>query len=110
MTPLQMHPSDRLDSPGNGRPKQPWQTLPLVDRAPPPRPLVMGGTRPPPAASGTVRTHWQPDSMPAFPIEPASDPVRQLAESERTSMTLLTLVMYATVTVAVLGYGLQALQ
>jgi hypothetical protein len=62
----------------------------------------MGGTRPPPAASGTVRTHWQPDSMPAFPIEPA--------ESERTSMTLLTLVMCATVTVAVLGYGLQALQ
>ena len=109
MTPLHMHPSDRFDSPSNGRP-QPWQTPPLVDRAPPLKPLVMGGTRPPPAASGTVRTHWQPGSMPVFPIEPANDPVRQLAENERTSMTLLTLVMYATITVAVLGYGLQALQ
>jgi len=70
----------------------------------------MGGTRLPSPASGPVRTHWQPGSMPVFPIEPANDPVRQLAENERTSMTLLTLVMCATITVAVLGYGLQVLQ
>ncbi len=90
-------------------PNRPWQTLPIVDRAPPPKPLVMGNTSPP-STSGPVRAHWQPGSMPVFPIEPANDPVRQLAENERTSMTLLTLVMYATITVAVLGYSLQVLQ
>ena len=110
MTPLHMHPSDRFAGPGNGRPDRPWQRLPIVDRAPPPKPLVMGGTLLPRPVSGPVRTHWQPGSMPVFPIEPANDPVRQLAENERASMTLLTLVMYATITVAVLGYSLQVLQ
>jgi len=108
--PLHLHPSDRFAGPGMVLPERPWPRLPIVDRAPPPKPLVMGRTMPPPPASGMVRTHWQPDSMPVFPIEPADDPVRQLAEHERTSMTLLTLVMCATIAVAVLGYGLQVLQ
>lgn len=108
MTPLYMHPSDGFDGPGIDRPKRPWQALPLGDRAPPPKPLVMGNTSPP-STSGTLRADWQPGAMPVFPIEPANDRVRQLAESERTS-TLLTLVMCATITVAMLGYGLQVLQ
>ena len=109
MTPLQMHPSDRFAAPGIGQPKRPWQALPLSDRAPPPKPLVMGN-RLSQAASDTVHTHWQPGSLPMFPIEPANDPVGQLDENERTSMRLLTLVTCATMTVAALGYGLQVLQ
>lgn len=54
-----------------------------------------------------IRTRWQPGSMPAFPIEPANDPVRHLAEDERSSMTLLALVLCVTITVALLGFGVQ---
>lgn len=56
-----------------------------------------------------IRTRWQPGAVPAFPIEPANDPVRRLAEDDRASMTLLALVLCVTLTVALLGFGLQVL-
>jgi len=92
------------------RPLRPWPTLAPVDKAPPPKPLVMGGTLPPRATSGRVRTHWQPTSMPVFPIEPANDPVQKLADDDRVAMALLALVLCVTVTIALLGFGLQVLQ
>jgi hypothetical protein len=109
MTPLKNHPSDRLARSANGLPLRPWPTLAPVDKAPPPKPLVMGGTLPPRPAS-RVRTHWQPTAMPVFPIEPANDPVQHLVDDDRLAMTLLTLVLCVTVTIALLGFGLQVLQ
>ena len=91
------------------RPLRPWPRLAPVDNAPLPKPLVMGGTLPP-APKATVRTRWQPASMPAFPLEPANDPIRRLVDDERTSMALLTLVLCVTLTIALLGFGLQMLQ
>jgi len=80
-----------------------------VDKAPLPKPLVMG-TLPPVVAKARVRIRWQPDSMPVFPIEPANDPIRHLADDDRASLTLLTLVLCVTVSIALLGFGLQLLQ
>ena len=110
MTPLKTHPSAGAAASGNGRPLRPWPTLVSVDKAPPPKPLVMGGTLPPRPASSRVHTHWQPGSMPVFPIAPANDPVQRLADDDRLAMALLTLVLCVTVTVALLGFGLQVLQ
>lgn len=93
------------------RPMRPWPKLAPLDRAPEPKPLVMGtdqvSTRP---ALARVRTRWQPDSMPTFPIEPADDPVRRLADTERSALTLLTLVLCVTASLALLGFGLQIVQ
>jgi len=91
------------------RPLRPWPHLTPVDKAPLPKPLVMGGTVPP-VPTARVRTRWQPDSMPVFPIEPANDPIRQLADDDRASLMLLTLVLCVTVSIALLGFGLQLLQ
>ena len=109
MTPLKTHPSERLAVAGNGRPLRPWPTLVPFDQAPPPKALVMGGTIPP-LPAGRVRTHWQPTAMPVFPIEPANDPVQHLVDDDRMAMTLLALVLCVTVTIALLGFGLQVLQ
>jgi len=109
MTPLKTQPSERLIGSGNGRPLRPWPTLVPLDTAPVPKPLVMGGTLPPRPAS-RVRTHWQPTAMPVFPIEPANDPLQRLADDDRLAMTLLTLVLCVTVTIALLGFGLQVMQ
>jgi len=68
------------------------------------------GTLPPVARSARVRTRWQPDSMPVFPIEPANDPIHQLARDDRMSLTLLALVLCVTLSIALLGFGLQLLQ
>lgn len=92
------------------RPLRPWPVLMPVDLAPRPKPLVMGGTLPPTSAMARVQTRWQPGSAPTFPIEPANDPVRQLADDDRAGLTLLTLVLCVTVTIALLGFGLQVLQ
>jgi hypothetical protein len=48
--------------------------------------------------------------MPVFPIEPANDPVQHLVDDDRMAMTLLALVLCVTVTIALLGFGLQVLQ
>ena len=48
--------------------------------------------------------------MPTFPIEPADDPVRRLADTERSALTLLTLVLCVTASLALLGFGLQIVQ
>ena len=108
MTPLKKLPSEHLAR-NDGRTLRPWPTLVPLDKAPAPKPLVMGGTLPPRPAS-RVRTHWQPTAMPAFPIEPANDPLQRLADDDRLAMTLLTLVLCVTVTIALLGFGLQVLQ
>lgn len=93
------------------RPLRPWPTLVPPDTAPPPKPLVMGGTLPPIARRGpTVRTRWQPQAMPIFPIEPANDPVQRLVDDDRASMALLALILCVTVSIALLGFGLQVLQ
>jgi hypothetical protein len=110
MTSLQTRPSVHCSESDTGRTLRPWPTLMPVDKAPPPKPLVMGGAVPPRPAMVRVRTHWQPAGMPVFPIEPANDPVRRLAEDDRAAMTLLTLVLCVTVTIALLGFGLQVLQ
>ena len=94
------------------RPLRPWPRLAPVDRAPTPKPLVMGRdddvqSRP---AMARVRTRWQPDSMPTFPIDPAHDPVRRAEQNERAGLTLLTLVLCVSVSLALLGFGLQILQ
>jgi hypothetical protein len=92
-----------------------------VDRAPIPKPLVMGGTLPPRSALAQVHTRWQPLSQPVFttdtptgspcfPIEPANDPIERLADDDRAALTLLTLVLCVTVAIALLGFGLQVLQ
>jgi hypothetical protein len=92
-----------------------------VDRAPIPKPLVMGGTLPPRPAMASVSTRWQPSSRPTFatetlsgspifPIDPANDPIVRLADDDRTALTLLTLVLCVTVAIALLGFGLQVLQ
>jgi len=102
-------PSNRSSAldPRTSHALQSW--LAVVDRAPPPKPLVMGGTMPP-TAGVKVQTRWQPGAMPQFPIEPANDPVERLAADDRTSMTMLALVVCVTLTVALLGFGLQVLQ
>jgi len=110
MTSLQTRLSARFAGSGNGRPLRPWPRLVPVDKAPPPKPLVMGGTLPPQPALAHVRTRWEPTAMPVFPLEPANDPVQRLADDDRTAMTLLTLVLCVTMTIALLGFGLQVLQ
>ena len=92
------------------RPLRPWPKLAPVDRAPSPKPLVMGPDVQSRPALARVRTRWQPDSMPTFPIAPVDDPVRQLERSDRASLTLLTLVLCVTVSIALLGFGLQIVQ
>lgn len=92
------------------RPLRPWPKVAPVDKAPSPKPLVMGSevlSRP---AMARLRTRWQPDSMPTFPIDPANDPLRKVDDNERASLTLLTLVLCVTLSVALLGFGLQVLQ
>lgn len=92
------------------RPLRPWPTLVPPDKAPPPKPLVMDGTLPPGPAAARLQTRWQLDSAPQFPIEPGNDPVRRLHDHDRAGMALLGLVLCATVTIALLGFGLQILQ
>lgn len=92
------------------RPLRPWPTLVPPDTAPPPKPLVMGGTLPPRPAAARLQTRWQPESAPRFPIEPANDPVQRLHDDDRAGMALLGLVLCVTVTIALLGFGLQILQ
>jgi hypothetical protein len=91
------------------RPLRPWPVLMPLDRAPNPKPLVMGGTLPP-TPMAQVRTHWQPSAAPVFPIEPANDPVVRMAEDDRAGLTLLTLILCVTVAIALLGFVLQVLQ
>ena len=91
------------------RPLRPWPVLMPVDRAPLPKPLVMGGTLPPTPVA-RVQTRWQPGAAPVFPIEPANDPVHHLAEDDRAGLTLLTLVLCATIAIALLGFVLQVAQ
>jgi hypothetical protein len=91
------------------RPLRPWPVLMPVDRAPLPKPLVMGGTLPP-TPMAHVRTRWQPAAAPVFPIEPANDPVLHLAEDDRAGLTLLTLILCVTLAIALLGFVLQVLQ
>jgi hypothetical protein len=80
-------------------------------QAPLPRPPVPSrGTLPPVAPKAPVRTRWQPGSMPAFPIEPANDPIQHLADDDSTAMALLALVLCATLTLTLLGFGLQMWQ
>jgi hypothetical protein len=110
MTSLKSHPSARFTGSGTGRPLRPWPTLVALDTAPPPKPLVMGGTVPPRPAKAGVRTRWQATAMPVFPIEPANDPVQRLVDDDRMAMALLALVLCVTVTIALLGFGLQVLQ
>ena len=110
MLPQQTRSRAHAARPGPSRPLRPWPTLMVVDKAPPPKPLVMGGTMPPQAAKARVRTRWEPTAMPTFPIEPTNDPVQRLADDDRTAMALLTLVLCVTVTIALLGFGLQVLQ
>jgi hypothetical protein len=88
---------------------RPWPVLVPLDKAPPPKPLVMGGTIPP-TAKPHLRTHCQASAAPVFPIEPANDPVKHLLDDDRTAMTLLALVLCVTVTIALLGFGLQVMQ
>jgi len=110
MTSLKTQASAALTGSRTGRPLRPWPTLVVLDTAPQPKPLVMGGTLPPKPKKARVQTRWQAASMPAFPIEPANDPVQRLADDDRTAMALLTLVLCVTVTIALLGFGLQVLQ
>jgi hypothetical protein len=112
MTFLQAHVKGvRTTGAAPDRPLRPWPALVPPDKAPPPKPLVMGGTLPPLAPSRhRVRTHWQPQASPVFPIEPANDPVQRLLDDDRASMTLLALILCVTVSVALLGFGLQVLQ
>lgn len=91
------------------RPLRPWPVLVPLDRAPTPKPLVMGGTLPP-TPLAQVRTRWQAGSAPVFPIEPANDPVHRLAEDDRAGLALLTLVLCVTLAVALLGFVLQVMQ
>jgi hypothetical protein len=102
-------------------PLRPWPALMPLDRAPIPKPLVMGGTLPPLPAMARVRTRWQPlnapvfatdgpTGAPSFPIAPANDPIERLADDDRAGLTLLTLVLCVTVAIALLGFGLQVLQ
>jgi hypothetical protein len=107
MTSLQTH-SVMADA-ARQRPLRPWPVLVPLDRAPTPKPLVMGGTLPPTPVA-RVQTRWQPGSAPVFPIEPANDPVVHLAEDDRAGLTLLTLVLCATVAIALLGFVLQVSQ
>jgi len=89
---------------------RPWPVLVPLDKAPPPKPLVMGGTIPPAATNLRVRTRWQPSAAPMFPIEPANDPVKHLLDDDRAALTLLALVLCVTVTIALLGFGLQVMR
>lgn len=95
------------------RPLRPWPRIAALDHAPAPKPLVMGPlgqASAAPQAMARVQTRWQTQAKPTFPIRPASDPVRQVVDNERRGMTLLTLVLCATLSVALLGFGLQVLQ
>lgn len=101
----------RKISPGTASAERlrPWPVLMPLDKAPQPKPLVMGGTLPP-TPIARIRTRWQPSAMPMFPIEPANDPVKHLLDDDRAAMALLALVLCVTVTIALLGFGLQVLQ
>lgn len=87
------------------RPPAPGEQAPL-----PRLPMPRRGTVPPVAPKASVRTRWQPGSMPAFPIEPTNDPLQHLADDDSTAMTLLALVLCATLTLTLLGFGLQVWQ
>ncbi len=104
-----LHSRSTLAEPPAQRPLRPGPVLMPVDRAPTPKPLVMGGTLPP-TPIARVRTRWQPGAAPVFPIEPANDPVHRLAEDDRAGLTLLTLIVCVTLAVALLGFVLQVLQ
>ncbi|HEU5296820.1 MAG TPA: hypothetical protein VFU71_18710 [Burkholderiaceae bacterium] len=69
----------------------------------------MGTTVPPTLPKPPVRTRWQSGAMPAFPLEPANDPVKHLDDDDRVSIAMLALVLCVTVTIALLGFGLQVL-
>lgn len=95
------------------RPLRPWPRIATPDLAPAPKPLVMGSMAPAsaaPPAVARVQTRWQTHARPTFAVRPASDPVRQAVDNERRGMTLLALVLCATLSVALLGFGLQVLQ
>jgi hypothetical protein len=100
--------------PAQHRPLRPWPRLAQPEMAPPPpKPLVMGRAtqRPEPSTlTRVVQTHWQADSAPRFPIEPANDPVKRMADDDRSGLALLTLVLCVTVAVALLGFGIQVMQ
>jgi hypothetical protein len=95
------------------RPLRPWPRIAAPDPAPAPKPIAMG---PLPVAGehrqamARVQTRWQTGARPTFPIRPTDDPVRQAADNERRGMTLLALVVCVSVSVALLGFGLQVLQ
>jgi hypothetical protein len=108
MTSLQTHRAMAAGA-APPRPLRLWPVLVPVDRAPSPKPLVMGGTLPP-TPMARVQTRWQPGSAPVFPIEPANDPVHHLVEDDRAGLTLLTLVLCATIAIALLGFVLQVAQ
>jgi hypothetical protein len=112
MTSLQAHATSvRTQRSAQDRPLRPWPALVPLDKAPLPKPLVMGGTLPPHApAKPAVRTHWQTQAMPIFPLEPANDPLQRLVDDDRAGMALLALILCVTVTIALLGFGLQVLQ
>jgi hypothetical protein len=101
-------PDDRPTRPAP--PLRPFPRLTVVDKAPQPKPLVMGGTLPPITTKPSLRTRWQPSAKALFPIEPANDPVQRLADNDRASLALLALVLCVTLTIALLGFGLQVLQ
>jgi hypothetical protein len=95
------------------RPLRPWPRIAAPDAAPTPKPLVMGPLAPAGAAApalARVQTRWQTHARPTFPIQPASDPVRQVVDNDRRGMLLLTLVLCATLSIALLGFGLQVMQ
>lgn len=95
------------------RPLRPWPRIAAPDQAPAPKPLVMGPNSPghaAPPALARVQTRWQTHARPTFPIQPASDPVRQAVDNERRGMVLLTLVLCATLSIALLGFSLQVMQ
>jgi len=112
MTSLQAHATSvRTHRSSQDHPLRPWPALVPLDKAPPPKPLVMGGTLPPHVPTKpTVRTRWQPQAMPVFPLEPANDPLQRLIDDDRASMALLALILCVTVSIALLGFGLQVLQ
>jgi len=112
MTSLQAHATSvRTHRSSQDHPLRPWPALVPLDKAPPPKPLVMGGTLPPHVPTkSTVRTRWQPQAMPVFPLEPANDPLQRLIDDDRASMALLALILCVTVSIALLGFGLQVLQ
>lgn len=102
-------------APHRPRTLRPWPALYPTDGSPPPKPLTLGrlseGQPQPTHTSSLWALPQRPPGLaePSLPFFTEADPVQRAEDNERAGMTLLVLVLCATLAVALLGFGLRVL-